>query len=545
MAEVASAYVSVLPSARGFGKSLDRQVGGDLDKSGRTAGKRWGAGLKTAALAGMAGLALAGVKILSSAVTAASNAQQSMGATEAIFDKFAGNVVKTSDKAAQAFGLSANQYRESANLLGALFKNQGVELDKLSGSTERHVGLAADLSAMYGGPASNAVDAITAAYKGEFNQLEKYGVTLKQSIINTKAETIAKKQYGKALKELTPAQQASAKQLATQRLLFQQTSDAQGAFARESNTLAGQQQRLSAQWDDMKVKLGTKLLPVLTDLASWFNREGLPALQEFGSLLKENKGPLLTIATTVGTFVGVLKLARVAMLLFNGAIRANPFVLLATTVILLYTKFETFRNVVNAVLRTVVRTFLGFVGVLVSGAAKAFGWVPGLGPKLQKAATEFTKFKDKVNNELSGIKNRDVKVRLNAGEVLSQTKSIQSYINGIKGKDVPITISTRPAQSLGGLLGGERAKGGPVSRNTPYLVGEKGPEVFTPDASGRIIPNHKLASSGTGLSGGGGGTYAFTITNWRTGEGYMSEIADRRVHSAASASAEARRAGDW
>lgn len=44
---------------------------------------------------------------------------------------------------------------------------------------------------------------------------------------------------------------------------------------------------------------------------------------------------------------------------------------------------------------------------------------------------------------------------------------------------------------LGGFLGfgGPRAGGGPVSGGTTYLVGERGPEFFTPNTSGTIVPN--------------------------------------------------------
>jgi TP901 family phage tail tape measure protein len=38
-----------------------------------------------------------------------------------------------------------------------------------------------------------------------------------------------------------------------------------------------------------------------------------------------------------------------------------------------------------------------------------------------------------------------------------------------------------------------RAAGGPVSANTPYLVGERGPELFMPSRGGTIVPNHALA----------------------------------------------------
>jgi len=39
------------------------------------------------------------------------------------------------------------------------------------------------------------------------------------------------------------------------------------------------------------------------------------------------------------------------------------------------------------------------------------------------------------------------------------------------------------------LLAGARASGGPVSAGKSYLVGEEGPEIFTPRSSGEIIPN--------------------------------------------------------
>ena len=45
------------------------------------------------------------------------------------------------------------------------------------------------------------------------------------------------------------------------------------------------------------------------------------------------------------------------------------------------------------------------------------------------------------------------------------------------------------------MYGGPRASGGPVSSNTPYLVGENGPEMFIPKNGGYVVPN--------GITGGG------------------------------------------
>lgn len=54
---------------------------------------------------------------------------------------------------------------------------------------------------------------------------------------------------------------------------------------------------------------------------------------------------------------------------------------------------------------------------------------------------------------------------------------------------------------LGGALGFDmsfmkREKGGSVSQNDPYMVGEKGPELFVPSSAGSIVPNNALSGAG-------------------------------------------------
>lgn len=42
-----------------------------------------------------------------------------------------------------------------------------------------------------------------------------------------------------------------------------------------------------------------------------------------------------------------------------------------------------------------------------------------------------------------------------------------------------------------------RANGGPVSANTPYIIGEMGPELFVPRSAGTVVPNHQLGGGTT------------------------------------------------
>jgi hypothetical protein len=71
--------------------------------------------------------------------------------------------------------------------------------------------------------------------------------------------------------------------------------------------------------------------------------------------------------------------------------------------------------------------------------------------------------------------------------------AIQSAIDGIFGKSGG-TGGGLIGSFVGSLLG--RAGGGAVQAGQPYRVGEQGPEVFVPTASGRIVPNSALGRSG-------------------------------------------------
>ncbi len=89
-----------------------------------------------------------------------------------------------------------------------------------------------------------------------------------------------------------------------------------------------------------------------------------------------------------------------------------------------------------------------------------------------------------------------------ARAAVSGKLSINQLVNAILADCDRIAVSqfiVKPLESLissiaGSILpvGGARAAGGPVDAGTPYLVGEQGPELFVPSASGAIAPNSAL-----------------------------------------------------
>jgi hypothetical protein len=68
----------------------------------------------------------------------------------------------------------------------------------------------------------------------------------------------------------------------------------------------------------------------------------------------------------------------------------------------------------------------------------------------------------------------------------------------ISGFQTLISLGSKIGGAIGGMFGGGRASGGPVMGGTTYLVGEKGPELFTPSGSGTIVPNGAFGGNRSG-----------------------------------------------
>ena len=101
----------------------------------------------------------------------------------------------------------------------------------------------------------------------------------------------------------------------------------------------------------------------------------------------------------------------------------------------------------------------------------------------------------KIVAEMTDANADDIERRLT---VLARTRMVNLVAN---------VVTSGSSARVGDIA--QRAAGGPVSANTPYVVGEVGPELFVPGASGNIIPAGKTAAM---MSGGGSGGATINIT---------------------------------
>ena len=209
----------------------------------------------------------------------AGNLEQSVGAIESVFKDNAGTMLKWSGEAAKNVGLSKNEFNELGTLIGSQLKNAGTPMKDLAGDTNNLIGLGSDLASMFGGTTRESVEAISSALKGERDPIEKYGVSLKQASIDAKAAELGFSKVGGSFDQ-------NAQSAATVALIMDQTADAQGNFARESDTLAHKQQVAGAQWANLKGKMGDLFLPTLTRVMGFVTDKALPGFERMVGALK-------------------------------------------------------------------------------------------------------------------------------------------------------------------------------------------------------------------------------------------------------------------
>ena len=105
-------------------------------------------------------------------------------------------------------------------------------------------------------------------------------------------------------------------------------------------------------------------------------------------------------------------------------------------------------------------------------------------------------------DKLQGVIDRrvlDVKIFLDKYQAIAAIEDVNVRIAAMKG--LAYSPGSRDYSQLP-----VRAVGGPVNANSPYLVGERGPELFVPTGYGRIIDNMATMATltnGTPVTGGG------------------------------------------
>lgn len=273
--------------------AAEKALGGLSGSAGKV-----GSILKASVVPGLiaaAGSVLAFTKGLNPAIQAASDLGENTSKIGVIFGDAGKAVTDFAKTAAREIGQSQNQVLAAAGTFGTFGKAAGLAGDQLATFTTDFITLSADLASFNNTTPDEAINAIGSALRGEAEPLRRFGVLLNDATLKAAAMELGIYSGSGAL----TAQQ---KILAAQKVIYEQTGDAQGDFARTSDGLANQQRILSAQLENIKIKIGEALLPAFTKLVKYVNDFVVPALDKFITSLTGGKGVSESIAQAISAF---------------------------------------------------------------------------------------------------------------------------------------------------------------------------------------------------------------------------------------------------
>ena len=242
----------------------------ELNKLGKTLDRVAGRALKASAnfvfLQGGRALFDFGVQ----SVNNARDLERNLRGIEVVFKDLSPQMIQFTEQAYQ-LGLSQVEAAKATTFIGSVLKQSGFALRDTADLTQHLISLAADLSIVYGYDMQEALLGMTALFRGEYDPIEKFGVAMKQSEIDTEKARLKLDGY-------TGAQERFIDQLIRVRFLFERAQDAQGAFANSTDTLFASQRILLAEFENMKTEIGNQLVPVLANLATLIRSELLPVI---------------------------------------------------------------------------------------------------------------------------------------------------------------------------------------------------------------------------------------------------------------------------
>jgi hypothetical protein len=249
-----------------------------------------------------------------------------------------------------------------------------------------------------------------------------------------------------------------------------------GQAAVQADTFAGKMARLKVAFDEGKETIGSFVLDAITPMIDTVVNVVIPAVSQFIDSIGGKEGITSAFMSFVEgakkLFIPIFQGIKYAFDQIKNAVMDNKDEFAAL--------FEFLSKYVAPLLGGVLKiaiqgigialgVVIDVVGKLIGGFQTLFGWI---------------------------------------GQVIDR---ITSLINMVRNNAAVRGI----AGLIDSAFGGFRANGGSVSAGTPYVVGERGAELFVPSSNGTIVPN-----------GGSGSTINITVNGAIDAEGTARTIVD-------------------
>lgn len=232
---------------------------------------------------------------ISDAINYASDLTEVQNVVDVTFGNSAGVVDEWAKTTLNAYGLSELSAKRFSGTMGAMLKSSGMTGDAVMEMSQRLTELSGDMASFYNLSGEEAFEKIRSGISGETEPLKQLGINM--SVANLEAYALSQG-IKTAYNEMSQAEQVALRY----GYLMSVTADAQGDFARTSDSFANQQKLMKEQWLDFTGMLAAEVLPTLTAAIKAVN-SSIEFLKNNWSII----GPLMTgLLTIFGLYITAL-----------------------------------------------------------------------------------------------------------------------------------------------------------------------------------------------------------------------------------------------
>lgn len=201
--------------------------------------------------------------LLSGMVAGASDLNESLSKVRTVFGSSSGEIEAFASTAAKNLGMTKGAALEATGTFGNFLIAMGASTPEATKLSKSMVQLATDMGSFNNASPEEVLLALRSGLSGEAEPLKRFGVALSEAAVQAKGAQLGLGKLGKEMSEQEKIQARYA-------LIMEQTTMAQGDFARTSDGLANQTKILKSMFGDLRDELGSALLPKITELAGLF-----------------------------------------------------------------------------------------------------------------------------------------------------------------------------------------------------------------------------------------------------------------------------------
>lgn len=199
------------------------------------------------------------ISFFTDSIQAASNLEESLSKTRVVFGEFSSDIEEFASTGPRALGLSNQAALEATSTFGNLFTALGLSQEAAADLSPEIIQLAADLASFNNISVDDAITSLRSGLVGEVEPLRRLGVAINATTVEAKAMELG---LASASGEVSEA----AKVQARYALILEQTTNAQGDFARTADGIANKQRTLAAVFEDFQANVGQALVPAFEAL---------------------------------------------------------------------------------------------------------------------------------------------------------------------------------------------------------------------------------------------------------------------------------------